>query len=279
MAERSSVIDLHTHSVASDGEYPPGEVADRAAKAGCLVWALTDHDTVAGQKNALAAAQRLSIRFIPGIELSCFLNRTEIHLLGHFIDPEHPTLKQFEDLLAEKRRARMEEIIRKLAAAGVQITAEDIVRNSGGKTIGRPHVSKALVERGFVSTIREGFDRYLGEGKPAYVPRYRLSAEDAIRLVAGAGGVTTLAHPGVNRLERGHLKQLRDVGLAGVEVDHPDHNPSTREKYRCLAAECDLVPTAGTDFHGELVTPDRHLGSESMPQEQLDRLQARAPSV
>jgi 3',5'-nucleoside bisphosphate phosphatase len=277
MAARPDVIDLHTHSVASDGEYPPGEVAERLAAAGSVAWALTDHDTVAGQQAAAAAARRLSMRFIPGIELSCFLDGIEIHMLGHFVDPEHPTLKQFEDLLAEKRRTRMEEIMRKLAALGVRISTEEIVRNSGGKTIGRPHVSRALVERGFVSTIREGFDRYLGEGKPAYVQRYRLSAEDAILLVSGAGGVTTLAHPGVSRMQRGHLKKLRELGLAGVEVDHPDHNPSMRDKYRRLAAQYDLVPTAGSDYHGEQITPDRRLGSETMSLDELDRLQSRRP--
>jgi predicted metal-dependent phosphoesterase TrpH len=277
MPTRSAVIDLHSHSTASDGEYPPEEVAARAAAAGSRVWALTDHDTVAGQDSALAAAKRLSMRFVPGIELSCFIDGREIHVLGHFVDPEHPTLKRFEDLLAEKRRARMEGIVRKLAALSVHVSVDDIVRNSGGKTIGRPHISRALVDRGYVSTVKEGFDRYLGEGKPAYVQRYRLSAEEGIQLVAGAGGVTTLAHPGVSKLERGDLKRLRESGLAGVEVFHPEHNPSMREKYQRIADEYDLVPTAGSDFHGERVAPDRHLGSESMSEAQLARLEARRP--
>ncbi len=277
MSARSTVIDLHSHSTASDGEYPPEEVAARAAAAGSRVWALTDHDTVAGLGTALAAAKQRAIRFVPGIELSCFLDGREIHVLGHFVDPEHPTLKRFEDLLAEKRRARMEEIVRKLAALGVHVTADDIVRNSGGKTIGRPHISRALVDRGYVTTVKEGFDRYLGEGKAAYVQRYRLSAEDGIRLMAGAGGVATLAHPGLNKMERGDLKRLREMGLAGVEVFHPDHNPSMRDKYQRVADEYDLVATAGSDFHGERVSPDRHIGQETMSEAELARLEARRP--
>ncbi len=271
------VIDLHTHSTASDGEYAPGEVAARAAAAGSRVWALTDHDTVAGQEGALEAAKRLSIRFVPGIELSCFLDAREIHMLGHFVDPQHPSLVRFEDLLAEKRRVRMEEVVRKLAALGVHVSVDDIVRNSGGKTIGRPHISLTLVDRGYVSTVKEGFDRYLGEGRPAYVQRYRLLADEAIRLVAGAGGVTTLAHPGVSRMERGDLERLREMGLEGVEVYHPDHNPSMRGKYQRIADELDFVATAGSDFHGERVAPDRHLGQESMSEAEFARLEARRP--
>ncbi len=271
------VIDLHSHSTASDGQYPPGEVASRVAAAGVGVWALTDHDTVAGLESACAAAKRLSVRFVPGIELSCFIDRREIHMLGHFVDPEHPTLKRFEDFLAEKRRERMVEIVRKLAGLGVHITVDDIVKHSGGKTIGRPHISRALVEGGYVATVKEGFDRYLGEGKPAYVSRFRLEAEDGIQLVAGAGGVATLAHPGVNKLERGDLRRLREAGLAGVEVFHPDHNRSVREKYQRIADELDVVATSGSDFHGEQVAPDRHLGSETMPEAQLERLEQRRP--
>jgi 3',5'-nucleoside bisphosphate phosphatase len=133
------------------------------------------------------------------------------------------------------------------------------------------------VEAGTVATVKEAFDRYLGEGKPAYVQRYRLTAEEAVRLVSRAGGALTLAHPGLNGIERGDVQRLRAMGLAGLEVDHPEHNPSLREKYRQLAAECDLVPTAGSDYHGEAISPDRFMGTESMPEEQLARLEARRP--
>jgi predicted metal-dependent phosphoesterase TrpH len=270
-------IDLHSHSRASDGQYPAAEVAERAAAAGVRVWALCDHDTVAGLGDAQVAATRLAIRFVPGIELSAFLERREIHLLGHFVDPEHPRLKQFEDFLAVRRRERMQQIIEKLAGLGIRVTVPNIEKWSGGKTIGRPHVARAIVELGAVSTVKEAFDQFLGEGKPAYVQRYRLEAAEAVRLVREAGGTTTVAHPGVSKLERFDLERLRAAGVDGLEVYHVDHNPSVREKYLRIAEGLDLVPTAGSDFHGEAIAPDRHLGEVTMPEEELRRLEGRRP--
>jgi predicted metal-dependent phosphoesterase TrpH len=271
------LIDLHSHSLASDGEYAAGEVAEHAAAAGLRVWGLCDHDTVAGLTAAQQAADRVGIRFVPGIELSAFLDRREIHLLGHFVDPEHPGLKRFEDFLAERRRERMGQIVQRLATLGVTLRAQDIEKHSGGKTIGRPHVAKAIVETGAVSSVKEAFDRFLGEGRPAYVQRYRLEADEAVRLVRAAGGTTTIAHPGVSGLERGDLERLRAAGVEGLEVLHADHNPSVREKYRRLAEALDLVPTAGSDFHGPAISPDRHFGDVTMTGADLARLEARRP--
>jgi predicted metal-dependent phosphoesterase TrpH len=272
-----ATIDLHTHSRASDGELTPQDLAVRAHAAGIRVWALCDHDTVAGMADAEMTARRLGVRLVPGIELSAFLDRREIHILGHFVDPTHPALVRFEDFLAEHRRGRMAKIVERLATLGVFITAEDIVRWSGGKTIGRPHVARALLEAGAVSSIKEAFDRFLADGRPAYVERFRLEASDAVALVRDAGGTATIAHPGVSRLERGDLSRLRAAGVEGIEVQHPDHNPSVREKYLRLAEEHGLVPTAGSDFHGATVSPDRHLGDVSMPEEDFARLEARRP--
>lgn len=272
-----SRINLHTHSRASDGEFPAAEVAERARAAGLGVWALCDHDTVAGLADARAAADGLGLRLIPGIELSAFLDAKEIHLLGHFIDPAHPSMTEFEDLLAARRRVRMQEIVEKLALLGVRLRVEDIEKWSGGKTIGRPHVARAIVETGAVSSVKEAFDRFLGEGKPAYVPRYRLEASDAVALVRGAGGTTTVAHPGVSRLERYELGRLRAAGVDGLEVIHVDHVPSQREKYLRIADDLGFVPTAGSDYHGISVAPDRKLGDVTMPPEDLARLEARRP--
>lgn len=270
-------IDLHSHSRASDGQFAAAEVAQRAKEAGLAVWALCDHDTVGGLPEGARAAGRLGVRFVPGIELSVFLDRKEIHVLGHFVDPDHPSLKHFEDFLAEKRRERMALIIAKLAPLGVRIGVADIEKWSGGKTIGRPHIARAIVEAGAAVSIRDAFDRYLGEGQPAYVSRFRLSAEDAVQLVRGAGGTATVAHPGVSKVERYDVKRLREAGVDGLEVIHVDHNPSVREKYMRLAEEFDLVPTAGSDYHGPDVAPDRHLGAVTMHAEDLARLEARRP--
>jgi predicted metal-dependent phosphoesterase TrpH len=275
MRPNGGYIDLHSHSTASDGQYPAAEVADQAAAAGLRVWALTDHDSIASLADAAAAATVRQIRFVPGIELSVQFDRREIHVLGHFVDPESDALRRFEDLLAENRRVRMGEIIQKLASVGVALTPEEVERFSGGKTLGRPHVARAMVDRGVVSSVKEAFDRYLGEGRPAYVGRFRLSAQEAIALVRGAGGAATLAHPGVNRIEHGDIERLKSWGLAGIEAYHPDHNPSVRDKYLRIAARFDLVATAGSDYHGEAIAPDRKLGAETMSEAGLAALEAR----
>jgi 3',5'-nucleoside bisphosphate phosphatase len=275
MTVGSGFIDLHSHSTASDGQYPAAEVAEQAAAAGAAIWALTDHDSISGLDAARAAAAARGVRFVPGIELSVHLDRREVHLLGHFVDPRSDALRRFEDLLAEKRRVRMGEIIHKLATLGVALTPDEIEKFSGGKTLGRPHVARAMVEKGVVSNVREAFDRFLGEGRPAYVGRYRLSVKEAIDLVRGAGGAATIAHPGVSRVDRGDLMRMKDWGLVGVETHHPDHNPSVREKYLRVARELDLVATAGSDFHGEAVNPGRRLCEESMAEEEFARLEER----
>ncbi len=273
----TGIIDLHSHSRASDGQFTPAEVAARARAAGCAVWALCDHDTVAGLESAADAARRVNVRLVPGIELSAFLERHEIHLLGHFVDPASPTLRDFEDFLAARRRERMKLIVERLAALGVHVTEAAIEQHSGGKTIGRPHVARAIVESGAVATVKEAFDRFLGEGQPAYVQRYRLEAADAVALVRGAGGTVTIAHPGVSRLEVGEVARLAAAGVVGIEVIHPDQNPSVREKYRRAAEAHGLVCTAGSDFHGPDVSPDRHLGMVSMTPEALAELERRRP--
>jgi predicted metal-dependent phosphoesterase TrpH len=252
-------------------------VADRAQVAGIGVWALCDHDTVAGLPEGRAAAERAGLRFIPGIELSVFLEKKEIHVLGHFIDPVHRSLQEFEDFLAEHRRNRIRHIMERLASLGVRVTEAAIEKFSGGKTLGRPHVARAIVEAGAAATVKEAFDRYLGEGRPAYVGRYRLEAADAVKLVRGAGGTATVAHPGVSKLERHELARLRAEGVDGLEVIHADHVPSLREKFLRIAEELDLVPTAGSDYHGVTVSPDRKLGDVTMPEEDLARLEARRP--
>ncbi len=270
-------IDLHSHSLASDGELDAAEVAARARAGGLSVWALSDHDTVAGLQRAAAAAERHGLRFVPGIELSAFLAAREIHVLGHFVDPDHPALRRFEDTLAEHRRDRMERIVEKLGALNVRVRVEDIERWSGGKTIGRPHVARAIMEAGFVGSIKEAFDRFLADGKPAFVPRFRLEVAEAVSLVHGAGGTATIAHPGVSRLGTKEIERLRAAGVDGLEVHHADQDPGMRERLLRVAERLDMVPTAGSDYHGENVSPDRRFGDVTMPAEDLARLEARRP--
>jgi predicted metal-dependent phosphoesterase TrpH len=270
-------IDLHSHSIASDGELEPAEVAAHAKAAGVGVWALSDHDTVAGLPAAESAAKGHGIRFVPGIELSAFLGKKEIHVLGHFLDPAHPALRRFEDELAMHRRRRMERIVELLAGLHVKIRVQDIEKWSGGKTIGRPHVARAIVESGHAATVKEAFDRFLGEGKPAYVSRFRLEVADAVSLVRSAGGTATIAHPGVSKVDARAMAKLRAVGVDGLEVHHADHDPGMRERFLRMAEGLDMIPTAGSDYHGEHVAPDRRFGEVTMRADDFARLEARRP--
>lgn len=271
------MIDLHSHTTASDGELSPTALVGLAADAGVSHLAITDHDTLAGLAEAGAAAKARGLSLIAGIEISAFLHgRREVHLLGHFVDVDDPELSRFADRLRQERRRRMEKMVEKVKGLGFPVTLEAVLRIAGDANLGRPHLALWFVEKGYCRTPKEAFDRFLGDGKPASVDRERLPAEDAIALVRRAGGTATLAHPGVSKVERGQIAELARAGLSGLEAFHSDHNPSMREKYLAIARDLDLVPTGGSDFHGPTLTPDRKLGCSPTPAGSLDRLKERA---
>jgi len=271
------MIDLHSHTTASDGQHAPEELIALAHAAGVTTLAVTDHDTVAGLPAARAAAEAKGLRLVPGIELSAFLFRKEVHILGHFLDPHSPEIARFADLLRDERLHRMEQMVQKMKQLGYPISMEDVRRLAGDAHLARPHLARVLVEKGYCLDTKEAFDRFLGEGQPACVDRFRLTAEDAIRLIQGAGGTATLAHPAVSKVEEFEIAQLQRQGLAGLEVAHSDQTPSVREKLLGLARKFDLVATAGSDFHGEKVAPGRKLGTAAMAPDAFQALHARAP--
>jgi predicted metal-dependent phosphoesterase TrpH len=269
------VIDLHSHTTASDGQHIPTELLGLAAQAGVKTLAVTDHDTVAGLAEAKAEADRLGVELVPGIELSAFLDEREIHVLGHFIDPGFEELARLSQRLRVDREVRMRAMVERMQALGFPVRFEEVQAIAKDAQLGRPHLALLLVEKGYCSSTKEAFSRFLGNGRPAWVDRYRLPAAEAIELVRKAGGVATVAHPAVSRVEPHDLARLKAWGLGGVEVYHPDHPPSTRDKLLAATRELDLVPTAGSDYHGPQVTPDRHLGMTTMPPESLTALRAR----
>lgn len=270
------MIDLHSHTTASDGQHAPAALLALAAAAGVTTLAVTDHDTVDGLEAAEAAARALGVRLVPGIELSAFLDGREVHILGHFIDPSHRPLRAFAERLRGERTARMEAMVERLRGLGYPVSMGEVLAVAGDAQLGRPHLARALVARGWCRSTKEAFDRFLGSGRPAWVDRFRLSHEEAIRLVRGAGGCATLAHPGSSKMEPWDIGRLAAAGLAGLEVLHPDHQPSLREKFHRAAQQHGLVPTAGSDFHGEAVSPDARLGTADMGPERLAALEARA---
>lgn len=270
------MIDLHSHTTASDGELSPEELVALAAGAGVTALAVTDHDTVAGLGEATRAALGRGLELVPGIELSAFVHKREVHILGHFVKADFPELAHYESRLRVEREGRMVRMVERLRGLGFPVRMEEVQAIAGGAQLGRPHLARLLVERGWCRDVKEAFDRFLGSGRSAWVERFKLEGADAIRLIHRAGGTATVAHPGSSKLERWDILQLARAGLDGLESLHSDHNPSVRDRYLKFAREFDLVPTGGSDFHGEQVTPGRRPGDSTTPAENFAKLRARA---
>jgi hypothetical protein len=271
--------DLHSHTSFSDGQHGPAELLRRAREAGLTHLGLTDHDTVAGIAEAREAAAREGLTLVAGIEVSAQLGPREAHILGHFIDPASPELARLFDEASDLRRARMERMVARAVQEGVPVTMDEVERIAQGATLGRPHLARALVARGHVATVQEAFDLWLADGRPLALPRARPAAAEAIRIIRAAGGAATLAHPAVNRVHLEELRKLRAAGLAGLEVRHPRHAPEDEAAFAEMAREADLVATAGSDYHGETIAPQRILGSRWVDAGALAALQARSGGV
>lgn len=273
------MIDLHSHTTASDGQHTPAELLGFAHAAGVTTLAVTDHDTVANLAECTREATARGMRLVPGIEVSIMLNRREVHILGHFIDPTQTDLASFDQLLKVERYNRMQQMVEKTRALGFPITMQQVIDLAGpGAHLARPHLARVLLEMNYVASTKEAFDRFLGDGKPASAPRYEVTLERAINLIHGAGGTATVAHPGVSRVQEFELGVMKQAGLDGIEAIHSDHPPSLREKFLQWAKHFDLVPTAGSDFHGETVAPNRHLGTVGMAPQAFAALEARSQS-
>ena len=270
-------IDLHTHSDRSDGTTTPTQLVRRAAERGIDVLAITDHDTTEGWQEAAEAAVRERVALVRGIEISCKLDGSATHLLAYLPDPTFEPLALELERILDGRNARLPGILAKLGRLGIDLTEEDVRRVAGdAAALGRPHVADALVEKGVVDDRGEAFDNYLGSHGPAYVQRYAPPVEAMIHTVARAGGVTVLAHPWAKRhnfeaLDEARFAALKGEGLAGVEVDHQDHDPATRERLRAIAHDLDLVVTGSSDYHGEGKV-DHDLGCNTTAPEEFSRL-------
>lgn len=271
----NNTVDLHTHSTASDGIYPPTELLRHAREAGLKTLALTDHDTSNGLDEAIEAGRSLGIEVIPGIELNTDVQGDEIHVLGYFIEYKRPAFQHILQSLRNARVHRGQRMVEQLNEAGINITW-DQVRALAQGAVGRPHVARALQEAGYVQSIPEAFEKYIGDGCVGYVPRYKLSPVDAVRLIASANGLPVVAHPfdypGLTRL-RAWLPELRAAGLVGLETYYGSYSPEQEAAIRQLADEYDLIPTGGTDFHGPGIHPTP-LGGRYVPYEAVERLKA-----
>ncbi|MGW6983154.1 PHP domain-containing protein [Streptomyces sp. NPDC054932] len=251
-------IDLHAHSTASDGTDTPAELVRNAAGAGLDVVALTDHDTVRGYGEALAALPA-GLTLVTGAELSCRLDGVGVHMLAYLFDPQEPEFARERELVRDDRTPRAHAMVGKLQALGVDVTWEQVARIAGDGSVGRPHIATALVELGVVPTVSDAFTPdWLADGGRAYAEKHELDPFEAVRLVKAAGGVTVFAHPAA--VKRGQcvpesaIAELAAAGLDGIEVDHMDHDGDTRARLRGLAAELGLLTTGSSDYHGSRKT-------------------------
>ena len=279
-------IDLHTHSTASDGTDTPAELVAHAAAAGLDAVAITDHDTTSGWADALAALPA-GLRLVRGAELSCVSpdgrgGHCTVHLLAYLFDPQAPAVVAEAARTRADRRKRLAAIADRMAADGLPVDADDLLAGvPHDATPGRPHIAMALVRAGIVSTVDEAFTQYLNDRGRYYVPSSRTPVESSLETIAGAGGVTVLAHAFAHHRGRtvtaDVIKELAALGLGGLEVDHPDHDLEARERLRALADELGLITTGSSDYHGTNKVIE--LGQETTAPEMLDAIAERATGV
>lgn len=249
------MIDLHTHTTASDGSCSPEELVRLAKDAGLCAIAVTDHDTVDALPQALLAGEKLGIEVVGGVELSCNWER-EMHIVGLYIDHTHPKLSEALLDLSEKRRRRNLKTLARLNELGLSVSEEEILAVATGNIWGRAHFAKVLCEKGYVQSVKEGFQKYLGHGRPAHINEERLEPEEAISLIREAGGVPILAHMHYLKLELPQLRELlirlQKAGLMGAEAIYTEYTPEQTKAYTNLIEELGLLKSGGSDFHGAM---------------------------
>ena len=277
------MIDLHSHTTASDGTYSPAQLVEEAKRTGVRTLGITDHDTFSGYDQALPLAHQAGMDLICGIELSTKLHGHSVHLLGYFLSPllnadGLGVFRRWIGDLQASRRERNVRLIARLRELGLDITLEE-VQARGGEMTGRPHFAQVLIQKGYVSTVQQAFDEYLDESAKGYVTRREPAFAEAVKYIRDAGGIASLAHPIRLREDvAATLPELCAAGLNAIEVYHSDHSAAQTTLYRQLAEQHGLLVTGGSDFHGA-VKPEIHLGTGrggnlKVPDDLVDRLRA-----
>lgn len=251
--------------------HAPADLVHQASRRGLSLLALTDHDTTLGLFPAANTARQLGMTFVPGIELSTDVDRGEIHVLGYGIDPHADELQVTLERLRTSRVTRAGRILERLRRLGIDLPLDAIQPAEPGVSIGRPHIARALIDHGHASSVRDAFDRYLGQGKPAYIASERLTSVDAVRLIRSAGGVPVVAHPFSSPAFPHSLPELVAAGLAGLEVYYGEYDEDRRRVLADIASRHGLIATGGSDYHGPGFKEGRELGSVDIPAESLRR--------
>jgi predicted metal-dependent phosphoesterase TrpH len=271
------LVDLHVHTSVSDGKYTPQEIVRKAAAIGLKYLAICDHDTVDGVAAAIEAAKNYpSLTVIPGVEMSTLAVGSEVHMLGYFIDYNDPTFKKLLSELSDSRIGRAQAMVDKLREMGIDIEWSRVQELAGDGTIGRPHIANAMLEKGYVSTFKEAFDKYIAQGGPAYVERSKITPAEAVGIIRKAKGLAVLAHPfTVNEPEK-LIAELKEAGLVGMEVYYDNYSPDERKTLAKLAVKYELVAAGGSDYHGIDEAVETLLGESETPIEAVEQLMALA---
>jgi 3',5'-nucleoside bisphosphate phosphatase len=269
-----SQVDLHSHSTASDGKLTPPELIKLAAESGLKVMALTDHDTVDGIVPAQEAAKAYpTLTFIPGVEISTDLPDGEAHILGYFIDYNDPDFSKILDKFRVSRLNRGKKMVDKLSSLGIFIDWKRVQEVAGEGSIGRPHIARVMLEKGYINRFEEAF-RYIGHDGPAYVPRDKMTPEEAVALIVRAKGLPVLAHPFTVKDPEAMVISLKKHGLVGLEVYYKDNTPQQTANSLKLAEKYELIATGGTDYHGMGLDNEVKLGGVEVPMEAVEKLTA-----
>lgn len=275
-------IDLHTHSIRSDGSFTPSDLVRHGKENGLAALALTDHDSIDGVEEAMRTGEEIGMEVVPGIEFSV-QSKTETHILGYYIDIHHPSLLEALEQIRRERRERNHMVVENLRKLGFDVSLEEVFPLAPNGLIGRAHFAKLLVQKGYVSSVKEAFDLYLSNGKPAYASNQSLSPQRAVQLIKEAGGCAFVAHLHLIRMEdaplREFLSDLKKVGLDGIEGYYTEYTPEMQETYQRMAKELGLLLSGGTDFHGAMkphISIGTGYGNLAIPYTLLEQIKARS---
>lgn len=272
MTPAEKFADLHLHTFYSDGTDSPASLVTRAHHLGLACIALTDHDTLDGIEQTRAAAEQAGLEFIVGVEITAHSGETELHILGYLVDASHTGLAQLLARSRESRRERVEQICSRLQELGLPLSSDAVFALAGVGSCGRPHVARALREAGMVASVQEAFHRFLGRGKPAFVPKWKPTVAEAIAAIHDAHGVAVLAHPALANMDD-RMETLRHMGIRGLEVWHSSHNRDAVARYKKLAEDLGLLITGGSDCHG-LTKDAPTMGTVKLPYKYVQALKA-----
>ena len=270
------MIDLHTHTTASDGRCTPAELVARASAAGVTVLSVTDHDTVAACEAVAAACAGAGIEFVPGIEITAVRSEADVHVLGYFLDPRSASLRAFLSEQRHQRVDRIRRIVARLGGHGLHLDADALLRpalDDPSRSVGRPWVARAMVAAGYVASTDVAFSAWLSRGRPGFVPREGAGPEDVIARIHDAGGIASMAHPGLLKRDD-WIPPLAEAGLDAIEAYHTDHGPDDTARYLALAAQLTLAVSGGSDYHADESHGAPRPGMTSLPREEFERLRA-----